>query len=209
LDPAQAALLSSGDTLNKAGGSADGTVSGSALMVASADPLTGAVTFSSGSGTYLPGDYLVFPGSSFVNLRGSVSWDHSMAEGADKAPGSGSLITGGFLDANYRPHDDLTTGGDSSLRPSTAGDIVDQCFERFGPTNYVTAGTANVAGMIAAMEGLFTGPLYRWSSDVLYPDIVIENYLAFDNGGAKGDQRAPESDGTRKPIGNAVGAYEW
>jgi hypothetical protein len=194
---------------------------------------TGKITFtSSGTDDYGPSDYIVFPAVKYANLMGNIEWDHSMARGAEKAPGSPSFIsgdgktkTGVFNNTNdnggYRVTDDfLKNKGDSSLYPGslypTVSDLLDQCFEQYDANGGVTTDMRTSLGtLLNDYLRIWTGS--PWTGDpattgILSAPVSISTFLATDNGCNQGDLRNPQPDGSptqnRKNGVIDVGAYE-
>jgi hypothetical protein len=224
LDPlgsAQAGLLN-GRIFMIATGSADGTLKTPVCTVTAVDSGTGKITFdSTKSGAYGPGDYIVFPAVKYADLKGNVQWDHSMARGAEKAPGSSSFISGAGKTKNgvfngtgdnggYRVTDNaLKNAGDNSLYPNGVSDLLDQCFEQYDANGGTTA------VMRTRLTTLFNDHLRIWTGSPdagsLSAPVGISAFLAKDNGSNQGDLRAPQADGSANNRKNGVidaGAYE-
>jgi hypothetical protein len=200
LDPDLADLLSAGDTFRIAAGSADGDLKTPVNKVTGVSG--GEVTFTAdAANSYAAGDYIVFP-VNYADLKGAVSWDHSMAQGADKAvnqpdpafySASGLTAADVFTGTRYSPKTSgpLYNTGDDTLYPVYAADLETQCFERFEA--YVDPPPPALAGIKNAINTLLGTRLYTWSGSpstgALSGPRNIADFLARDNGSNKGDLR--------------------
>jgi hypothetical protein len=220
LSPAQAAILD-GKTFRIAAGSAAGTIKAPVCTVTGVNTATGEITFTSSGGGAIcgPSDYIVFPSVKYADLKGNILWDHSMARGAERAPGSPSFISGAGKtktgvfnstndDGGYRVTDSaLKDRGDSSLYPAAVPELLDQCFEQYDANGGTTT------GMRSSLTTLL-GKLYTWSGipEAGYLSLAdISTFLSKDNGYNRGDLRTPQPDGGEENRKNGVidvGAYE-
>jgi hypothetical protein len=198
IDPALAALMLQDEKFKVQ--KADGTLS--PVLRVSSPPSNGTVSFTGGSGTYTRDDYIVFP-VNYADLKGTVSWDHSMAQGVDKAvnqpdpafySASGLTADDVFTGTRYSPKTSgpLDNTGDSDLYPVYAADLETQCFERFEA--YVDPSPPPaLAGIKDAINTLLVSRLYTWSGNpstgALSGPGNIADFLARDNGSNKGDLR--------------------
>jgi hypothetical protein len=172
----------------------------------------------------------LIPGGNIVNLAGHTLWQKTLIGGVDEAvTGSAGLITGvgvpasAVFDATYRLLSAYTGKGADSLYPLTAASLVSQLYGDDPLTlngwGYKFKG-GGTAGQEAAMTDVLDNWLYTWLggvyekvTDITSPKSDAEEIsLGNDNGGRKGDQRAPVSDGTAQRRINGgdidIGAYE-
>jgi hypothetical protein len=198
LDPDLAALLSVNDTF-RIGTSADVTT-----LETSVNTVTGVngdeVTFTaSAANSYGAGDYIVFP-VTYADLKGAVKWDHSMAQGPDKAlnqsapefySAAGLTTADIFTGSRYSPKSlgPLDNTGDVTLYPANAADLETQCFERFEA--YVDPPPPVLTNLKDAIKKLLDSRLYIWSGETLTLSgpRSIDDFLDRDNGSNKGDLR--------------------
>jgi hypothetical protein len=229
--PGQAALFSAASQDNVyriADGDPDGALKAGTLTVTGVDAVNNSITFNvsgapTGGITCAPGDYFVqLSTDRYVNLPGAVSWLRSTAGGANSAPGAGAtgFIDGAgkgrqdVLDGSYRPlsSSGFINGGDTSIYPANAVDLVKQCFERYKEKWNKPAGTLTDAE--TSMKELLDYYLFTWTGTPAVGSlnhVTIDTFLGNDNSYNVGDLRPTGNPGTQHNRFSGVidvGAYE-
>jgi hypothetical protein len=179
IDPELAALMPVGKKFKVQ--KTDGTLSPELTVTSTPVELAGGVIkFTGGSGPYTRDDYIVFP-VKYADLKGAVSWDHSMAGGAEKALGPGSFISGfgktaaEVLEDDFTPKPPLIDKGNNDFYPTTASNddaieaLLDRCFEQYVDNGGVV--NDQDFDLRGRLRNLFKNNLFTWDgSDLSLPD---------------------------------------
>jgi hypothetical protein len=243
--PGQAALFTQGETYRIVNGmtsAADGTLRAPVFTVTAVSAANNTITFSSSAAyaLYNPGDYFVLDvANDYQYLPGNITWLTSQAGGVtDKMVKAGPAWPSAVTDfslANLPAGGSMSgfrvggsgTGGTSGTYPTSAADLVNQCFAGVDASDGYSGASA---GLKSAMESLFTNNLFTWEGSNIWPTgadpsppaigsvppggvlthRTIDYFLIKDNGFNVGDLRELYRviDGTAAARTDKIGAYE-
>jgi hypothetical protein len=195
LDPVLASLFSPGDKFRLVSVSPDGAPKTSVNETSSVSG--NLLTFSASVGnSWTAGDYIVFEGEKWADLRGHVLWETSLAEGIDRSVAGGSLLPSSeLMDADvfapaYRPGAALRDRGTGGLNPASGAAptdrvtlLLEHCFESYAARAASSAAAVGaLGGARSGIKDLVETLLYRWDpgSEVFVRDIDIRDFLSLD-----------------------------